>query len=254
MSRMPVNTAIMAPSAQTSTMYTTYSLIVSLLTVSSLCAPAPAATSCPDIHIFGARNTGTSQTGTQKGYGAAYPFVTDILNAYPGSTAEAIIYPANGTASLTDATYKASVRAGVANLTAQVKSFAGRCTATKLVLVGYSQGAKIIDDALCGGGDPNSGISDTAATIAQFNIKAVLLPGDDRFTPGESFHVGNATHGGFDARPADQVSCGKYDAAIQLYCDAEDEFCSNGTSLAVHNGYYKEFGSKALAFVKSRLG
>lgn len=40
------------------------------------------------------------------------------------------------------------------------------------------------------------GIDDTKATIAQYNIKAVLWPADDRFTVGEPFHVGNATHGG----------------------------------------------------------
>ena len=53
-----------------------------------------------------------------------------------------------------------------------------------------------MDDALCGGGDPLMGYNDTAATIAQFNIKSVLLPGDDRFTVGEPFHIGNATKSG----------------------------------------------------------
>ena len=38
--------------------------------------------------------------------------------------------------------------------------------------------------------------NDTAATIAQFNVKAVLLPGDDRFTVGEPFHIGDATKSG----------------------------------------------------------
>lgn len=57
----------------------------------------------------------------------------------------------------------------------------------------------MFDDALCGGGDPKMGIHDTNPTIAQFNIKAVLLPADDRFTVGEPYHVGNATHGGVSA-------------------------------------------------------
>ena len=47
--------------------------------------------SCPNIHIFGAR-----ETTAPAGYGSAGTFVNLILNAYPGSTAEAIVYPAAG--------------------------------------------------------------------------------------------------------------------------------------------------------------
>ncbi|OAR03632.1 hypothetical protein LLEC1_00898 [Akanthomyces lecanii] len=202
---------------------------------------------CPEVHVFGARNTGTPQ-----GFGAAGDFVNDIVEA-TGATKEAIVYPANGDAGLTDPKYKASVQAGVKAVTDQVSKFAARCPETKIVLVGYSQGSKLFDDALCGGGDPNMGISETAATISQFNIKAVLLPADDRFTPGEPFHVGNATVGGFDKRPSNQLSCGNYNDAIQLYCDIGDEFCSNGNSIKIHNGYYKVYGKQALEFVKKRL-
>lgn len=48
-------------------------------------------TSCPGIHVFGARETTVSQ-----GYGSSITVVNDILNAYSGSTAEAIVYPACG--------------------------------------------------------------------------------------------------------------------------------------------------------------
>lgn len=116
------------------------------------------------------------------------------------------------------------------------------------------------------------GIENKAVTIAQYNIQAVLLPADDRFTPGEPFHVGNATHGGvrdgdlcyvaekladlhcqFDARPSGQIHCGNFDERIQLYCDSPDKYCSNGTSLAVHNGYHAAYGQQALDFVRRKL-
>ena len=48
--------------------------------------------SCPAIHIFGAR-----ETTAPPGYGSAGTVVNLILNAHPGSTAEAINYPASGT-------------------------------------------------------------------------------------------------------------------------------------------------------------
>lgn len=45
--------------------------------------------SCPSIHIFGAR-----ETTAPAGYGTAGVVVNLILQAFPGSTAEAIVYPA----------------------------------------------------------------------------------------------------------------------------------------------------------------
>ena len=45
--------------------------------------------SCPNIHIFGAR-----ETTAPAGYGTAGVVVNLILQAFPGSTAEAIVYPA----------------------------------------------------------------------------------------------------------------------------------------------------------------
>lgn len=61
------------------------------------------------------------------------------------------------------------------------------------------QGGQIFDDALCGGGDSAEGITSTASTIsaaANKNIKAVILMGDPRHTPGASFNVGTSTAGG----------------------------------------------------------
>ena len=59
---------------------------------------------CPAIHVFGAR-----ETTTPPGYGSAGTFVNLILNAQPGATAEAIVYPAAGGK---NAQYAASVQAG----------------------------------------------------------------------------------------------------------------------------------------------
>lgn len=86
--------------------------------------------SCPQIHIFGAR-----ETTAPPGYGTAGSVVNRILSAHPGSSAEAINYPASGT----NPTYSQSVLAGTNAVCNQVSSFARRCPSTKLVLVGYSQ-------------------------------------------------------------------------------------------------------------------
>jgi acetylxylan esterase len=91
--------------------------------------------SCPNIHVFGARETTVAQ-----GYGTAGVFVNLILNAYPGSTSEAIVYPAcGGQASCGSISYASSVQQGVAAVASAVNSFNTRCPSTLLVLVGYSQ-------------------------------------------------------------------------------------------------------------------
>lgn len=65
--------------------------------------------SCPNIHVFGARET-TAPTG----YGSSSTAVNLILNAYPGSTSEAINYPAcGGQSSCGGVSYANSVVAGI---------------------------------------------------------------------------------------------------------------------------------------------
>ena len=136
------------------------------------------------------------------------------------------------------------------------------------------KGAEIFDNALCGGGDPNQGISSTGS-IASYNIKAAIFMGDPRFEAGAPYNVGTCEAGGvclpssetaisrlmgqlilynvqFDARPAGQY-CGAYNSDIKSYCDASDPYCCNGNNPATHQGYGSEYGQAALAFVNSQV-
>ncbi len=85
---------------------------------------------------------------------------------------------------------------GTQNVCNQVSSFASRCPNTKLVLVGYSQGSKIFDNALCGGGDPNQGIGSTCSIANYSNIAAVIWMGNPRFRAGAPYNVGSCGAGG----------------------------------------------------------
>jgi acetylxylan esterase len=90
---------------------------------------------CPNIHVFGARETTVSP-----GYGTAGVVVNLILNAHPGATSEAITYPAcGGQASCGSVSYASSVTQGVTAVASQVNAFNEQCPDTTLVLVGYSQ-------------------------------------------------------------------------------------------------------------------
>ncbi|THZ92534.1 acetylxylan esterase precursor [Aureobasidium pullulans] len=173
---------------------------------------------CPNIYIFGAR-----ETTAPASYGLAGTVVNLILNAHPSSTAEVINYPAAGGDS-----YASSVQASV---------------------------KAIGDDALCGSGDPNQGISSTAATISSSvgsKIKAIIFMGDPRQIPGASYSVGTSKNPGFDPRPSG-FTCSAYASRIQAYCDAADPYCSNGNNAATHQGYGSEYGQAALKFVNSKL-
>ncbi|CZT25098.1 related to acetylxylan esterase precursor [Ramularia collo-cygni] len=204
--------------------------------------------SCPNIHIFGAR-----ETTAPAGYGTGGEFIDLILNAYSGATAEAIDYPAQG-----DGLYASSVQQGTKNIASQINSFNTKCPDSKLVVVGYSQGAQIGDNALCGGGDPNQGISDTKALLtssASAAVKAIIWAGNPRNSPVEksAFGHGSCTASGFDPRPSG-FSCSIFQARIRSYCDAADPYCCNGSDAAAHQAYGQVYGQDALTFVKSKLG
>ncbi|CAK5276501.1 unnamed protein product [Mycena citricolor] len=208
------------------------------------------AAQCPQVHVFGAR-----ETTVPPGYGTSGPVVQSIVGAYPGATSEAITYPAcGGQASCGGVSYANSAVAGVAAVASQVNAFNAQCPNTVLVLVGYSQGGQIMDDAYCGGGDTNEGLSNTAIPIsaaAQKKIAAAIFMGDPRHIPGLSYNVGTCQASGFAPRPAG-FKC-PYASNIQSYCDAADPYCCNGSDANTHQGYAVEYGAAALTFVKGKV-
>ncbi|PGH01951.1 hypothetical protein AJ80_08933 [Polytolypa hystricis UAMH7299] len=108
-----------------------------------------------------------------------------------------------------------------------------------------------MNNALCGGGDPNQGVTGTSMLVTSDQVKAIVLMGDPRHTPGMSFNVGTATAPGFDPRPSGFV-CAVADK-IQLYCDAPDPYCSNGNNARIDQSYGQVYGQQALDFVNSKL-
>ncbi|XDG00813.1 hypothetical protein ABKA04_000428 [Annulohypoxylon sp. FPYF3050] len=219
-----------------------------LLASGALAAPAgdiEARQACAKVHVFGARESTVPQ-----GYGSSQAMISLIQGAYPGTTSEAIVYPAAGG----DA-YGSSVTAGISAVVNQVSTYAKQCPDSALVMVGYSQGGQITDDAFCGGPDGSS-MSGTASPLPAdvgTKVKAIILMGDPRNVPGLAYNVGTAKAGGFAARPSG-YTCPVYADRIKSYCDAEDPYCSNGNNAQHHQQYVQIYGQQALAFVKEKVG
>ncbi|KAM0716696.1 hypothetical protein Q7P37_008141 [Cladosporium fusiforme] len=225
-------------------------LLVAQCSASPLAVLEQRQSSCPNVHVFGAR-----ETTAPAGYGSSSTVVNLVLNAYPGSTAEAISYPAcGGQSSCGGASYDASVRAGISAIASAVNSFNTRCPNTQLVIVGYSQGAQITDNAFCGGPDTNQGYSQTSpafSSAAMNQIKAMIEMGNPRYVYGVSYQVGSCRAQGFSARPSG-YSCASA-SKIQSYCDGPDPYCCTGNDANVHQGYGSVYGQAALTFIKSKL-
>ncbi|KAJ9152023.1 1 carbohydrate esterase [Pleurostoma richardsiae] len=206
--------------------------------------------SCPPIHVFGAR-----ETTAPAGYGTSQTVVNLILQAHPGATSEAISYPAcGGQGSCGGVSYANSVIQGTAAVAKAVNSFNQRCPDAQLVLVGYSQGGQIMDNAFCGGGDTNEGLTDTSIPISEAAlkmIKAAIFQGDPRNIPGLSYNVGTCKASGFAPRPSG-FKC-PYADRIQSYCDSTDPYCCNGNDANSHQQYGNKYGQQALQFVNSKL-
>ncbi|KAI0409523.1 carbohydrate esterase family 5 protein [Xylaria palmicola] len=199
---------------------------------------------CSSLHIFGAR-----ETTAPPGFGTAATVVGLIQQAYPAASAESIIYPAAG-----GDQYGASVAAGIRAVAAQTNSYSQQCPDTTLVMVGYSQGAQIIDDAFCGGPDAlslNTTRESVSAGVSRM-VAAIILMGNPRNIPGRVGNIGNATVGGFAARPLG-YQCPAFASIIRSYCDEADPFCAKGNSSATHQGYGQEYGRDAVTFVTEKL-
>ncbi|KAK1766468.1 Acetylxylan esterase [Phialemonium atrogriseum] len=199
--------------------------------------------SCPGVHVFGAR-----ETTAPAGYGTSQGLVNMVTQAYPGATAEAITYPAcGGQGQCGGVSYDDSANQGTAAVVKAVTDFHTKCPDTKIVLIGYSQGGQIMDNALCGG----AGTTLTGNALAA--VKAGIFMGDPHNIAGLPYNVGTCTAGGFAARQGG-FKCTPADPTIlQSYCDSTDRYCCNGNDANSHQQYVNKYGQQALAFIKKLL-
>ncbi|KAE8334309.1 hypothetical protein BDV24DRAFT_170326 [Aspergillus arachidicola] len=195
---------------------------------------------CSPIHLFIARGT-TEPPGDGMMHSLAQRIITDL--GLDSADREAIDYPATGLGNYT--AYMDSVSKGSEAIALQVTNYANHCATSKLVLLGYSQGAQIIGDALCGTELTSASLGGSASDP----ISAIVLYGDPSFRTGEPYDKGTSTSSGIFSQSRPPGSCRFYAPLIRSYCDAKDAFCASGKSDVVHMGYFIKYNSDAPNFV-----
>ncbi|KAE9969202.1 hypothetical protein BLS_005461, partial [Venturia inaequalis] len=136
-----------------------------------------------------------------------------IVAANPGTTIEAVVYPA------TIENYGASSSNGTAAVTAMLSSFVQRCPNAKLAMLGYSQGAQIIGDAVAGGGIQGvSSMNPPIRADISSLVDAMVFYGDPRHNAVATYNVGTAKQDGVFSRPTNQT-LDTFSGKLRSYCN-----------------------------------
>lgn len=200
-------------------------------TAAAAVPPAAAAADCKAVSVVSARGTWEPQDGSwlQK------PMGDKILQQFPGqSKYTELIYPA-------ERTFDTSAPVGVGNLITLLNSEAQQCPDQKYILLGYSQGAGVVGDALAPAaariwGQDKGSVSSAAGS----RIVAIVLYGDIRFRAGEPYNLGTFEPGKQSAnppaRPAGALAA--YAPRIQDYCVRNDFVCQGTGNFAAHLEYF----------------
>lgn len=181
------------------------------------------------------------------------PFYVEALN-YPA----VIVDPGNSQA----ASYLSSLNIGVTNLAGEVNNLATTCPNTNIVLVGYSQGAHVINNVLANG---------SLTANAKNHISAVVLVASPTFHGGDRWNApgsptGNGTFGsnswnlgGYQRQnyiPPDYHL--GYLPIVRSYCLSGDQFCqsnytSAGAARHVSYGTNSAISTAAWGFIRGWL-
>ncbi|KAJ0122399.1 carbohydrate esterase family 5 protein [Diaporthe amygdali] len=180
------------------------------------------------------------------GFGVLANISTRVIEQLPGSNAEAVVYPA------TLDMYPNSEGQGVTAMTQLVNSYAQACPSSKMVLMGYSQGAQVTADTVCG--STVSGFAKTQAisTSVLDKVSAIMLMGDPTHAINQPYDEGTSTKNGVFPRN-DSSGCAPVANKMVSFCNSGDTFCDSGQNLTVHLSYVQDNGTSAVNFITQKV-
>lgn len=185
---------------------------------------------------------------TEAGYGFDTPLVAAVQQLLPGSDATSVKYPASNVFP----PYNIAVDIGAANTIKEIQEYVDSCPNSKISLLGYSQGAQVAMDAVCGTSSAGYIPSMPLAPKYASHMSSIVNFGDPSFVYPQPFDKGTATSSGIFPRLNNQP-CLAYGKRLQNYCDAGDPDCAGaliGGNENVHHNYFNIYTNAAAAFVK----
>ncbi|EEY16595.1 Axe2 [Verticillium alfalfae VaMs.102] len=194
---------------------------------------------CAPVNIIIAR--GSTE---QPGVGLMGAISSAAAQQIPGAVVTPLDYPAQLNP------YPPSVAAGVVSMTDLLTQQTAGCPQTKLVVMGYSQGAHVALDTLC---DRSlSGFTPSARRPSRCGGEhcSVILGRRPDFRAGPALEPRTSQEAGiFQTR--DMTQCGDVPAKTLSFCDTNDRFCASGDSIPVHLGYFSNaaYVAEAVQFV-----
>jgi len=206
--------------------------------LSTLASSALSQTCYDGVRVLIARGTGEPQNSS-----VANLMGRAILASIPDSYSNEIIYPASSDPN--------GPNIGAANAQSQIYDYARACPEDKIVLIGYSQGAVVVGNAIAG--------AQPVCNEVANNIVAVVLFGDpgrvqgvgvDSDVNGPSCNVAaNAARSGQSLATIEQ-----YEDRLSEWCNYDDFVCcATGTTFAAHLSYWTDANADAVAsYVSSK--
>jgi hypothetical protein len=198
--------------------------VAGALATVAVATPAHAVASsggCAQVSIITARASTESA-----GEGITGALVTQVVNASAQTVSRASVsYPA------TLNNYNNSSLQGINALKTQLTNLVNSCPNTKVVLMGYSQGAHVSTDVLAGGQGGSLGTATAPiSTSIGSHVVALVTFGNPRHVNGQAFNLGTATRNGLFPQTTAQLQQlnANYAGKIQAYCDSNDQFCASG--------------------------
>ncbi|MDO0935646.1 cutinase family protein [Streptomyces sp. DG2A-72] len=196
--------------------------------VATLTAPSASAVACSDIEVVAAR--GTFEPGTL-GFIVGDPVYSALQKKLTGKTLSS--YKVNYPADLSPT----SAARGNADLVNHVNSQASACPNQRFILVGYSQGANVVDNSIgisSAGAVVGSPIVATLPAAVEPKVAAVLLFGNPIRALGKSV-------------------TGTYQSRTIDFCAKGDPICENGgNDMGAHLGYTAD-ADAAAAFAAGKV-
>lgn len=196
---------------------------------------AGALVACPDFYVIDSRGSG-EDAGTISPPAARFAAAFKALETGESVKPLANPYPARGNFSVlagaklhVPGAYFNSVTSGKTWLAAEIPAQQRRCSASKLILTGYSQGAHVTGDVV-------------QRHASYPNVAAVVLFGDPYFNGRDPVDRGNprfrtGTNGGLGERPRFSQK------HVLSYCHSNDPVCQNTANpialFTWHNNYDK---------------